>query len=329
MIMPSPRKTQICLNDTPYYHCISRCVRRAWLCGTDALTGHSYEHRRAWVEKRLHLLAGIFAIDVCAYAVMSNHTHVVLHIDKPQADTLTTLAVLQRWHRLYKGTLLSAKYLCPQQRRSLSQAEVATVEATAGIWRERLADISWFMRALNEYIARQANQEDECTGRFWEGRFKSQALLNDSALLACMAYVDLNPIRAGIAPTPAASLYTSIHHRLHSNNLQCRAAPLMAFRDQTILRPSRSCLPFSFTDYLVLINTTGRYKIKGKACISNTVVPLLHQLGLKPEQWLALTQGFEQYFRRAAGDIESLLRYRDNHNLSRIVDKRNARRLLG
>ena len=327
--MPSARKTQICLNDTPYYHCISRCVRRAWLCGNDVLTGHSYEHRRAWVEKRLHFLAGIFAIDVCAYAVMSNHTHVVLHIDKPLADTLTTMAVLQRWHRLYKGTLLSAKYLCPQQRRSLSQAEVATVEATAGIWRERLADISWFMRALNEYIARQANQEDECTGRFWEGRFKSQALLSDTALLACMAYVDLNPVRAGIASTPAASLYTSIRHRLRHSHRQRPVAPLMAFNDQTTLCPSRSCIPFSFTDYLVLINTTGRIKVKGKSCLSDTLAPLLHQLGLKPEQWLALTQGFEQCFHRAAGDIESLLRYRNNHNLSRIADRRNAQRLLG
>ncbi len=76
--MPKPRKQQVSLEDTAHYHCVSRCVRRAYLCGYDAQSGKSYEHRRGWVEDKLLMLVKVFAIEVCAYAVMSNHTHVVL-----------------------------------------------------------------------------------------------------------------------------------------------------------------------------------------------------------------------------------------------------------
>mgnify|MGYP000051837369 CR=1 FL=1 len=80
--MPRPRKQQISLETTPYYHCTSRCVRRGYLCGLNALTGKDYEYRRQWVEDRILFLGEVFCIDVCAYAVMSNHHHVVLHIVK-------------------------------------------------------------------------------------------------------------------------------------------------------------------------------------------------------------------------------------------------------
>jgi REP element-mobilizing transposase RayT len=92
----------------------------------------------------------------------------------------------------------------------LQETLIRTVET----YRSRLMDISWFMRLLNESVARQANQEDNCTGRFWEGRFKSQALLDEAALAACMAYVDLNPVRANIAQTPECSDYTSVKQRV-------------------------------------------------------------------------------------------------------------------
>jgi hypothetical protein len=144
---------------------------------------------------------------------MSNHTHVVLCVDKELAENWSTGEVVRRWHQLYQGTLLSQKY---QRGDALSKGELISLEETVTIYRQRLFDISWLMRNLNEYIAREANKEDGCTGRFWEGRFKSQALLDDTAVLACMAYVDLNPIRAKMDTTPETSKHTSIQNRIQA-----------------------------------------------------------------------------------------------------------------
>jgi REP element-mobilizing transposase RayT len=182
-------------------------VRRAFLCGDNSQSGKSFEHRRQWIEERLPEVAGVFAIDVAAYAVMSNHYHVVLHIDSETAESWTDDEVAERWHRLFHGSLLSQRYVRSE---NLTDAEQKAVARQITEWRERLLSISWFMRCVNEPVAREANLEDNVSGHFWEGRFKSQALLDEKALAACLAYVDLNPIRAGMARTPESSDYTSI-----------------------------------------------------------------------------------------------------------------------
>jgi hypothetical protein len=162
--MPKPRYTQVSLDATPYYHCVSRCVRRAFLCGQDAVSGQCFEHRRQWIEDKLLALAGVFALDVCAYAVMSNHWHVVLHVDYRQAQGWSREQVIERWHLLFAGNLLSQRYTRGE---ALGNAELEVLDEAVGQWRERLRDISWFMRVINESIARKANAEDNCTGRFW------------------------------------------------------------------------------------------------------------------------------------------------------------------
>jgi hypothetical protein len=177
--MATPRKQQISLADTPYYHCITSCVRHAFLCGEDKHSGQSFEHRRGWIEDKLHFLTTIFAIDVCAYAVMDNHYHVVLFVDEAKAKQWSMTEVLERWHRLHKGTLLAYQYLNGD---TLSEPLLDTVKAMVETLRHRLIDISWFMREINEKVARQANQEDDCKGRFWEARFYSQALLDEAAI---------------------------------------------------------------------------------------------------------------------------------------------------
>ena len=122
--------------------------------------------------------------------------------------------VAARWNRLTRslaGPVDSAAATVREQ--SLLQQRERLTEI-----RNRLGSLRWFMRFLNEAIARAANAEDESTGRFWYGRFRCQALLDDAAVLACMAYVDLNPIRAGLCDRLIDSDFTTIQQRIPETN---------------------------------------------------------------------------------------------------------------
>ena len=244
--MPQPRYRQVSLDDTPYYHCISRCVRRASLCGKDSHTGFDFEHRRQWIVDRIKLLCSVFAVDLCAYSIMSGHYHVVIRIDVDEVKQWSDTEVARRWMKIFSGPLLMHQYL---DNADLTGPELEYVADLFVTWRNRLCDLSWFMRCLNEPIARMANAEDHCTGRFWEGRFKSQALLDARAVLACMAYVDLNPIRAAIAKTPEQSDYTSIQERIKQ---PCNHG-LRPFAEQEC-----DGIPFNLKDYLELVDWSGR-----------------------------------------------------------------------
>ena len=269
--MPRPRKTLVCVSDTPYYHVTSRCVRRAFLCGVDVLTGKSFEHRRQWIEDRIRILASLFAIEICAYAVMSNHYHVVVRINTAKAAGWSDAEVAQRWTQLFSKPALVQQFLGHSAMTRYEQEQVTQLIST---WRGRLQDLSWFMRCLNEPIARLANHEDRCTGRFWEGRFKSQALLDDRALLACMAYVDLNPVRAALAKTPESSDFTSIQQRIQRPD----SSRLMTLSGAD----EESDLPFSFTEYLELVDWAGREVMRDKkGFIPATTPPILTRLNMQ------------------------------------------------
>ena len=292
--MPKPRSQLINLQDTPWIHCVSRCVRRSYLTGFDRVTGIDYSHRRGWIESRLERLTSAFSIDIAAYAILSNHHHVVVRVDPDKAKHWTWQQVIEQWHKVYTGSFLSQQFA---KNGTLPSAELSILKRQADTWRKRLIDISWFMRALNEPIARWANTEDNVTGHFFEGRFKSQSLLDEQAILSCMAYVDLNPIRARMANTPESSDYTSVQKRIKAAGQGKTPSLLMPFTgDEHQAKPTNG-IPFALKDYLELVEATGqiaRQDKRGK--IDDTLPPILKRLNIDASTWQDIALNFESAF---------------------------------
>ena len=278
--MTTARRQHVCLTETSYYHCFSRCVRRAFLCGIDALSGKSNQHRRDWVERQILAQSRAFCIDVAGYAIMSNHYHVVIKVNLDLAASLSAEAIVTRWQQLYRLNPLMERFKAGNVLTDAEQDNVATQIARM---REILTSISYFMGYMNQYIARKANMEDECTGRFWEGRFQSQALLDEIALLRCMVYVELNPVRAGLSRDPRQSEYTSIKRRLAGTG-----SDLLPFKPDKpgTLTDYHYHLPVHFDDYLELLDWSGRIVMEGKyRTIAVSAPPLIDRLNVTPAYW--------------------------------------------
>ena len=279
-------------------------VRRAFLCGDDKYTGKNYDHRRGWVETQILKLTEVFAINVAAYAVMSNHLHVVLHIDIEQVNAWSGREVVLQWHKLFNGTALTQKFARGEV---IEEYAVAQLKHLIATYRSRLSDISWFMRCLNEPIARQANFEDNCTGHFWEGRFKSQALLDKAAVLACMAYVELNPIRAKIASTPEQSDFTSIKLRVKAGLSGEQPKRLLPFIGNECANQPKG-IAFSLQDYLVLVDETGRVIRNGKrGTIDSKATDIVNRLNTPSANWVKIVSEFGQLFHGPSAHCKSLV----------------------
>jgi REP element-mobilizing transposase RayT len=321
------------MDSTPYYHCISRCVRRAFLCGEDEATGKNFDHRKEWLVERMKFLASVFAVDICAYAVLSNHFHLVLHVGRELALAWSDDEVLERVCAVFKGSASELGELTAKDR---SQALKR--------WRERLSDLSWFMRCLNEAIARRANQEDDCTGRFWEGRFKSQALLDEGALLTCMSYVDLNPVRAGLADKLEDSEFTSIRERLLetagrggrvSPKKMLPQAPLVPLHGESGAERGTGrgtvpvVLPMTFGDYVELLEHTGKaIRTDGKAGhLPDSACSALVRLGIDPTAFVATVRGYSGNFFTMVGHTHRIALERDRLGLQQIKGCRAIQRL--
>jgi hypothetical protein len=286
---------------TRWYHCMSKCVR-----GADLLT-KGPEDRKAWIEKRLQELAQIFAVGVAGFTVLDNHLHVLLRLDPDIANGWSDEEVARRWGQLFPPRDKSGQPLpvpdnwvrqCLKNRRKVKAL------------RERLQSLSWFMKCLKEPLARLANRQDKTQGAFFQRRFKSVAVLDEEALLTVCAYIDLNPVAAGIVPVPEASPHTSIKIRVEHVQEQGRASDLAAaengsvagssagagleeslwlcpIEDRRGLDSSREGMlqGFSLGSYLLLVDYTGRLFREGKATISRELAGIFDRLGSSAESW--------------------------------------------
>jgi hypothetical protein len=317
------------------FHGVHRCVRRAFLCGNDPYSGINYDHRREWIRRRLEFLASIFGIDCLTYTVLSNHLHIVLRSRPDVVARWSDQEVAQRWLRLF-----------PRRRNDdgspaePTQPEIDSIvndpEALAKR-RQRLSDISWWMRCTAENIARQSNCEDDVTGHFWEGRYRAQVLLDEASVLACAAYVDLNPIRAAMAESLETSRFTGAKDRIDDmrqrgdrsrlndhdweRTQRCpysgwlspieikeAADPIGTDCSDSSRRASeKGFLSISLHAYLELLDWTGR-EIRGdkRGVIPGHLEPILTRLGLDSAHWCDLVRKFGRYFKRAVGTAEHL-----------------------
>ncbi len=291
---------------TRWYHCITRCVRRAFLLGEGA------SDRKLWIDNRLQELAGIFSIAVGGFSVMDNHLHVLVRLDLEVAAGWSDEEVVRRWGRLFPPRNKSRQPI---------PVSIAWVEwrlkdaAWVAKARERLQSLSWFMKCLKEPLARLANHEEKTRGFFFEGRFKSVAILDEESLLATCAYIDLNPVAAGIAEVPEASEHTSIKERVNHVTAQGRTEDLKAASEGSVsgsnaaggLEEAHWLCPiedrrridstregmlegFSLGSYLLLVDYSGRLFREGKAMISRDVTAIFKRLGTTAETWQARLQ---------------------------------------
>ncbi|MGB4708896.1 MAG: hypothetical protein WBH28_10560 [Fuerstiella sp.] len=304
-------------------HCVNRCVRRASLCGQHPLTGTDYEHRRELIRQRLEFLAGALGIEVLGYSVMSNHIHCVLRSRPDVVSGWSDDEVAAKWWAL-----------CPIRKgKDGNAAEPTEFEINAikndklqlKKRRSRLSSISWFMRFLCEEVARESNKQNECTGRFLEGRFKAQILADEAVLLACMQNVDLNPVRAKMATTPETSDLTSARDRIvdakaadevstpdardkrieHGKRAGWLAPvafvpPRKAVREKAANRPAsnKGFLDIGLGDYLQLLDWTSCQICSGKrVAIPKHLASILQRLDMSPTFWVDYVRQFQKFSR--------------------------------
>jgi len=343
--MTLPRSKLVDVSVTRWYHCISRCVRRAFLLGEGSVGGTG--DRKQWIEQRLKELDSVFAVSVGGFSVMDNHPHLLVRIDPDVASGWTDAEVVERWHRLYPLRGSDRKPLPPEKRKELVEKLLADANWLQ-VTRQRLCSLGWFMKCLKEPLSRLVNKAEKCTGAFFEGRYKSIAVVDQEALLAVCAYIDLNPVAAGIAATPEESHPTSCSARVdHVHRLEREADVLKA--DEGSVQSSLSCAEleeelwlvpiedrrrldsqregmletFTLGNSLKLVDYTGRLLREGKSAISAELDDILTRIGSTAEQWQRRMQrlsGGKLLGRFICGSRERLRELASQLGVSRLAD---------
>jgi hypothetical protein len=334
--MPTSARKEIVLEgEVGVYHVWTRCVRRAFLCGQDRLTGRDYEHRRDWIRAYLPLLCGQFGVEAGFHVEMQNHVHLVLRTRPDVVETWNDVDVVRRYktiNRLIRSQ--DGKTIEP-----VSEAEILLELAQPGRidqLRKNLCSVSQFMKALCEHIARRANQEDQVSGTFFESRFQCRRIENAAGILICGMYIDLNQIRAGEALTPETSTHTSAFDRIcgwqarRQGGRTQEAARQDAAVDGWLCEltldersgayrgadPSASgqrasdkgLLPIPLEEYLQLLDWTGRQMAEGKqGSIPRNLSPIFQRLGINCQMWLELVTQFDTLFGRVVGQAQQVV----------------------
>jgi len=350
------RKEIVADGEIQVFHAISRCVRRTHLCGKDRRTRRDYSHRKEWIRQRLEFLAGVFGIEILGFAVMSNHLHVVLRTRPDVVKGWSDEEIARRWWTLFPKRKNKDKTAAEPTQEELDKimASIAGMKEK----RRRLSNLSWFMKCLCEPIAKRANLEEKTRGHFWEARFKANPLLDEMAIAACLAYVDLNPIRAGLAATPETSDFTSLQARIKDRQARNRAGkPLNAEADASSselnkhsgwLAPiqlqaehkadhgkppakppqrrasNKGCLDMTLDRYLQLVDWTGRQLRKDKpGAIAKGLPGILQRLDCSADTWLDLVRNFRKRFRTEAGRPASLAEASSLRRACRVANQQS------
>jgi hypothetical protein len=315
-------------------HVMARTVRRCFLLGADPVSQKNYDHRKEWIEAKLQQLAALMGIDLLTFALMSNHFHLILRSRPDVVATWSDEEVARRWMLLCplrkvprtdngSGALVAAEP---------NAAEIDSIRnnpAQLAKIRTRLSDISWWMRLLCQHVAQRANREEgEGLGKFWQSRFKAVRVLDEATVLACSAYVDLNPIRAAMAECLESSQYNSAKRRIESLMQQASGTPpsqspdnflspvcVDEARDPIGPHPSansprcsdKGYLPMQADEYLQLLDWTARQVREDKpGSTPESLPPILERLGLEPKMYLEQVKLFGRMFSAAAGQAQSL-----------------------
>jgi hypothetical protein len=330
------------------------------LLGDDPLSGKNYDHRKDWIEIELRRQAACFGIDLLAFALLSNHMHLVLRSRPDIVESWSDTEVARRWLMLCpvrKDSDLNAAEPTEPELNSIRNDSVRLTEI-----RSRLSDISWWMRLLNQRIAQRANLEDNSPGRFWESRFRGVRLLDEQSILACAVYVDLNLIRAEIAKTIELSDFTSAQRRMESLKAKAsdseledpeqksEAVPQIerdAFlapveidelvSDQIGPQPSlaghrasdKGFVSMPTAAYMELLDWTAREFVTGKRGVTAEDTPeVFKRLDIEPEVWFELIRNFGNLFSVVAGQPSEIDSARSHGGSARFRMKSRARELL-